>query len=492
MPRSNRESLWHSLRATEGLESRLFSDHKASVCLADVAEGTVLHARAEEMRGRTVLIATRDQLTAALALIELDGIARRVVLCPSDVPRKHLPQVIAAAGVDAVVSDHESDDPIVEVEYYTCTTNIVRAGYDRSEPCQTEWILLTSGTTGPPKLVVHTLASLSGAIQRRESTSPVIWSTFYDIRRYGGLLIFLRAVLTGTSLVLSSAEEATADFLVRAGARGVTHISGTPSHWRRALMSPAVNRIAPEYVRLSGEIADQAILTHLRSVYPQARVAHAFASTEAGLAFEVNDGLAGFPASMIGKQGDVEMKVEDGSLRIRSNRIAERYLVECVADFEKYDSSLDKKGTGAKFRKSGEIRASPLFAHEALVGPDGFVDTRDMLELRGDRYYFAGRRDGVINVGGQKVHPEEVEAVINRHSQVRMSLVRTRKNSIMGALVVADVVLHAEANGDRKALQQDILMHCRETLPSHKVPTAINFVASLALADTGKLVRNHA
>jgi acyl-coenzyme A synthetase/AMP-(fatty) acid ligase len=115
-----------------------------------------------------------------------------------------------------------------------------------------------------------------------------------------------------------------------------------------------------------------------------------------------------------------------------------------------------------------------------------------MLELRGDRYYFAGRRDGVINVGGQKVHPEEVEAVINRHSQVRMSLVRTRKNSIMGALVVADVVLHAEANGDRKALQQDILMHCRETLPSHKVPTAINFVASLALADTGKLVRNHA
>ena len=61
-------------------------------------------------------------------------------------------------------------------------------------------------------------------------------------------------------------------------------------------------------------------------------------------------------------------------------------------------------------------------------GIEGFVDTGDMLELRGDRYYFVGRRDGMINVGGMKVHPEEVEAVINRHPLVRMSLVRTKKN----------------------------------------------------------------
>ena len=78
---------------------------------------------------------------------------------------------------------------------------------------KTEWILLTSGTTGLPKLVVHTLASLAGAIkQGNAAASPVVWSTFYDIRRYGGLQIFLRAVLTGTSLVLSSAEESTRIF----------------------------------------------------------------------------------------------------------------------------------------------------------------------------------------------------------------------------------------------------------------------------------------
>ena len=192
-------------------------------------------------------------------------------------------------------------------------------------------------------------------------------------------------------MVLSSSAEPPGDYLVRLGQRGVTHISGTPSHWRRAVMSPSAHAISPRYVRLSGEIADQAILNTLRAFYPNAGVGHAFASTEAGVGFEVNDGLEGFPASMVGAPGDVEIKVEDGSLRLRSARTATRYV----------------GGEGA-----------------ALTAADGFVDTGDIVERRGDRYYFLGRRSGVINIGGLKVYPEEVEAVINRHPAVRMSIVR--------------------------------------------------------------------
>jgi acyl-CoA synthetase (AMP-forming)/AMP-acid ligase II len=228
-------------------------------------------------------------------------------------------------------------------------------------------------------------------------------------------------------------------------------------------MSPSAGKIAPQYVRLSGEIADQSILDHLRSFYPQATIVHAFASTEAGVGFEVRDGLAGAPASIIEQRnGDVEMKVEDGSLRIRSSRTAAGYL-----------------GQEGK----------------PLASADGFVDTGDLLELRGNRYYFVGRRDGVINVGGLKVHPEEVEDVINRHPQVRMSLVRTRKNPITGALVVAEVVLKAEPDSARDPaakLEDEILQLCRHALPRHKVPAAIKFVGDLALAATGKMVRCHA
>ncbi len=107
----------------------------------------------------------------------------------------------------------------------------------------------------------------------------------------------LRAVVGGSSLALSSAGEPMADHLDRLGRHGVTHLLGTPTHWRRALMSPAIRKISPRYVRLSGEIADQAILDNLRNAFPHAVVSHAYASTEAGVAFEVRDGLAGFPAA---------------------------------------------------------------------------------------------------------------------------------------------------------------------------------------------------
>ncbi|MBO0736850.1 MAG: long-chain fatty acid--CoA ligase, partial [Alphaproteobacteria bacterium] len=436
-----------------------------SVNLTGLLGSSSLGGRLAELHGCSVMVDCADQLTAALALIELDGVARRIVLCPPDLQAVHVPAVAAAAEIDAVVSDQPASgrSPAGQERVVRCSATLTPARPQRRERHQTQWVLLTSGTTGMPKLVAHSLSSLAAPIKISEGPGdPVLWSTFYDIRRYGGLQIFLRAVIGGGSLVLSNAEESTGDFLKRAGACAVTHISGTPSHWRRALMSPLARSIRPRYVRLSGEIADQAILDQLRATYPQARVAHAFASTEAGVAFEVGDALAGFPASLIGQQGvDVELKVENDSLRIRSPRTASGYL-----------------GNGRR----------------PLAEADGFVDTGDIVARRGERYYFAGRRDGTINVGGSKVHPEEVEAVINRHPDVYMSLVKARKNPITGSVVVADVVLNDSLNGvgstaGAEALKAEIIQTCRDALAAYKVPAAIRLVSSLDVAASGKLAR---
>jgi acyl-coenzyme A synthetase/AMP-(fatty) acid ligase len=454
-----------SLSAARRLSEVRLVGADASVSLGDLAWGSSLRGPLEQLRGRSVLVTTKSQLTGALALIELDGIARCLVLCPPDLPLQHVSAVVATAEVDAFVSDGAVPEAgLADGGFFvSCCPEIARAQVDRRLSHQTEWILLTSGTTGAPKMAVHTLSSLTGAITSgNRALDSVVWSTFYDIRRYGGLQIFLRALLDGGSLVLSSAEESTGNFLTRAGAHGVTHISGTPSHWRRALMSPAVCELSPRYIRLSGEIVDQGILDRLRAFFPTAAIVHAFASTEAGVGFEVCDGLAGFPASLVGRKGaDVEIKVEDGSLRIRSSRIAMRYL-----------------GSAA----------------DTLANQDGFVDTHDVVELRGDRYYLIGRRDGVINVGGMKVHPEEVEAVINRHPRVHMSVAKARRNPITGAVVVADVVVkpntdQIEPTLGNEGLKNDLLETCRGALAPHKVPATIRFVPSLDVAASGKLAR---
>ncbi len=457
MPRNSVQSLRRIIAAASS--ERFLWDRAAQVCVTRLAHGTALGGRLAELTGRSVAIATASQLTAALALIELDGVARRLTILPADTD--HLPELMACAEVDAVVVDDGTPpsaafDRLVRV---ACTPAVVPADPQSAAQTRTEWVLLTSGTSGVPKMAVHDLASLTapvGAGQRRDGA--VVWGTFYDIRRYGGLQIFLRAILGNASLVLSSAGEPIADHLTRLGRCGVTHLSGTPSAWRRALMSPRIEKIAPRYVRLSGEIADQAILDSLRATFPDASIGHAFASTEAGVAFAVDDGIAGFPIAFLEHDNDgVELRLIDGSLRIRSPRTASRYLGD----------------------------------QPALRAAGGFVDTGDMIEQRGNRFVFAGRRGGIINVGGLKIHPEEIEAVINRHPQVRMSLVRPKRSPVTGAIVVADVVLKPDGAGATPQVKHDILELCRQTLPRHKVPAAISIVPSIEVAPTGKLARRH-
>lgn len=464
-PKQRPASLSDALFSPQTSQDRFIEDAEKHLTFSALLQGSVLCGRGDELLGRSVLLATKGQLTTAAALIELDGVARRIVLCPPELPTSHFPFIIAEAEIDCVVSDRDVSDLNTDGPIYfsPCTQNMEARNPRQQPQYPTEWVLLTSGTTGLPKLVVHTLSSLCAAIQpKREICSHIVWSTFYDMRRYGGLQIFLRAMLTGGSLVLSGHDEPLVDFLYRAGSSGVTHISGTPSHWRCALLSSAVQHLNPHYVRLSGETVDQAILNRLRDTYPKARIVHAFASTEAGVAFEVNDGFHGFPADVLTGTPGTATKIENGTLRVRSAGAATRYL-----------------GTDA-----------PPIADEY-----GFVDTKDIVDLRDGRYFFSGRRDGVINVGGLKVFPEEVESVINRHPDVIMCLVRARRSPITGSVIVADVVLkcpYFAAELDTSRAQNAILNFCRERLPSHKVPAVVSIVPMLLMSGAGKLIRRNA
>src|SRR6202171_963779 len=418
------------------LKDRTISDARQLVSLTNILGQTCLGGRLGELAGRSVLLAGADQLLSAIAMTEIDGVARRMLLCPPDFNPDHIQTLIEEADIDAVVTDHPARWAGAGVYLVGAARAPAPAtGKKVKTGRATEWLMLTSGTSGVPKIVGHTLEGLTGAIVADGPArgAPPVWATFYDIRRYGGLQIFLRAILSGGSMVLSEPGEPIADYVARLQARGVTHISGTPSHWRKLLMSGSAAGFSPRYVRLSGEIADQAGLDGLARAFPHASIGHAYASTEAGVGFAVDDGREGFPADLIGRNRDgVEMKVVDGSLRIRSHRAARAYI-------------------GAN--------APPL------ADAEGFVDPGDMIELRGERFHFVGRRGGIINIGGLKVHPEEVEAVINGHESVRMSHARSRRSPITGAIVVADVILaDGTDTGRSDEIRDRILADCRTHL----------------------------
>ena len=201
-----------------------------------------------------------------------------------------------------------------------CRTRVRRESWIR------EWVMFTSGTTGAPKMVAHSLAALTGAIAPAAS----------DRRSCGALSTISAAMaacrfccarrLGGASLVLSEPGEAVARFSGAAG-RGRRHASDRhavalaprpdePGHRaHRAALSAPVGRD-----RRPGGAG------RAESAFPDAAIGHAYASTEAGVGFEVSDGLEGFPAEFIGRDGPVEMRVVEGSLRIRSPRSAAGYV----------------------------------------------------------------------------------------------------------------------------------------------------------------------
>src|ERR1700690_333324 len=106
--RSNAPSLRD--RIADAGSERFFWDRAARVCVNHLARETSFGGRLAELAGRSVVVATSSQLTTALALIELDGVARRITILPPDTAADHLGALLACAEADAIVIDAGTPD----------------------------------------------------------------------------------------------------------------------------------------------------------------------------------------------------------------------------------------------------------------------------------------------------------------------------------------------------------------------------------------------
>jgi acyl-CoA synthetase (AMP-forming)/AMP-acid ligase II len=117
----------------------------------------------------------------------------------------------------------------------------------------------------------------------------------------------------------------------------------------------------------------------------------------------------------------------------------------------------------------------------------GVLPTGDLVEVRGDRAFFVGRRSDVINVGGNKVHPAEVERVLRAVPGLGDVRVYARPSSIAGELVACDVV--PAPGADPEGLRAAIARRCAAGLQGHQRPRWIRVVGEIAVSPSGKVLR---
>ncbi|WP_345868764.1 class I adenylate-forming enzyme family protein [Shewanella algae] len=331
-----------------------------------------------------------------------------------------------------------------------------------SDDYQRRWILATSGTTGTPKLVSYELERLTGTAKTDLEKGGVYnWALVYDVNRFAGLQVYFQSIRSGSKLTILESHNSVSEVIDLLISTNVNCLSATPSFYRKLLMEPSSHSIDLKRITLGGEIADQTILNTLKNTYQEAKIIHIYASTEAGVGFSVNDLREGFPTSFLDDLSDEsyfhpKIKLKDGTLWIKS-------------------------------KNSSNVAISGLLEFD----DDGYINTGDLVSIVNDRVLFMGRESGTINVGGNKVLPEEVERIILKHDAVSECHVFGKKNSMMGMLVACNVVLKDSCD-DLSKLKKDIQSFCYEQLEPFKVPALIKFVDEIEKNSVGKIMRGKA
>jgi acyl-CoA synthetase (AMP-forming)/AMP-acid ligase II len=410
------------------------------------------------LSGRRVAIRLTDPVKAIEAMIAADGQAQAILLIPSRIPHEHLLLLLERAGCDLLISSEPCGavlPPEIEVAYGlgSLEGSASPGGGDARE---SSWYLSTSGTTGVPKLVQHTLATLTRTSRRgMDSSGASNWGLLYEHCRFAGIQVILQALLSGSNLIAPAPEISMAEKLAMLISGGCTHLSATPTMWRKILMMPQAKGLPLRQITLGGEIADERVLATLGATYPGARVTHVYASTEAGVCFSVKDRKPGFPASYLDvPPTGIAVRIVDGMLQIRNTGVGSAYV-----------------GTRNRFEDD-----------------DGWIDTGDSVELSGDRVYFKGRACGVINVGGSKVYPEEIERLLLSHPEVLSARVYGKSSGFVGTLVAAEVVPVTLPENVASFLGH-LKAFMKQRAPSYKVPAIIDIVESIETSPTGKVAR---
>jgi len=382
-------------------------------------------------------------VAALLALVD-----RGAIVVPLS-PAAHEASFLEIAEVQAVWGFPPSGDgqPVLEKRATTPRHPLIAELNKRGHP---GLVLFSSGSTGKAKAALHDFVPLLEKF--KTPRRGMVTLTFLMIDHIGGINTLLYVLSNAGTVVVSPGRD---PYVVCAtiAAQKVELLPTSPTFLNLLVLSEAYKHhdlTSLKLITYGTEMMPQWTLDKISEILPQAKLQQTYGLSEIGILRSKSERTDSLWVR-VGGEG-YETKIQNGTLWIKAHSAMLGYL----------------------------NAPSPFDA-------EGWLNTGDVVEAQGEYIRFRGRTSEVINVGGQKVFPAEVENVLMAIPNVRDVTVSSAPNAITGTMVVARFNLIEPE--DPIVFRKRVREHCRGRLEPFKIPARMEIVESTQYSGRFKKMR---
>jgi acyl-CoA synthetase (AMP-forming)/AMP-acid ligase II len=307
-------------------------------------------------------------------------------------------------------------------------------------------ILFSSGTTGVPKIMIHEFSKIFNLFNersKRQRSIRILLFLMFD--HIGGINTLINCIKDGSTIVIPSFR--TPDYIVNLIHKyNVNILPATPTFLNLMLINISDDTDKLNSLKLISygtERMPEAVLVKLKNKLPNVKLLQTFGTSETGV------------LKTVSKSSDsLYFKIDD-----------DRYSYRIVEDILMIKSEMNINGY--------------LNQNSDKFDKDGWYNTGDIVKVDDDGYLFViGRINEIINIGGMKVMPTEIEKVLMEFDGITDCLVYGEFNALTGQMVSAKIVIDYSkfSNATEIEIKKRIKIHCSSKLDKFKVPAKINFI----------------
>ena len=386
-----------------------------------------------------VVVVLGDHSPSNFALLLALAIRKAVVAPLTQLPQELIEQRCSMACADWLIDNQPKEgaggDGDGDMQTAKITSLPSPDGHDLLTQLSTAGraglILFSSGSSGTPKTCLLDLDALLETTRTERKSFVTLAFLLFD--HIGGINTMINMLGQGGTIVVPP-DRTVATTAALIEAHGISLLPTSPTFLKMLLMSDAVSRhdlSSLDLITYGTEVMPQTTLEALQEAFPDVRLKQTYGLSEIGIVPTRSKSPGSLWLEIGGDKVDYE--VRDNILWLRAPTAMLGYL----------------------------NAPSPFDA-------DGWLNTGDRVDVDGPYLRILGRDSELINIGGEKVHPAEVENVLLDAPNIVDATVVARANPVMGSVLTAVVRLDIDEDG--RDLKKRLGQFCRERLEPHKVP----------------------